>query len=88
MKGLLLIHPWTGPLLDQDFACGTALFDAATCALRLVVWLQQSFGALLLAPLVRAQYRGIATDSLIMLRVRKEMSLTELMDGVRTINIQ
>ena len=88
MKGLLLIHPWIGPLLDQDFACGAALFDAATCALRLVVRLKQSFGALLLAPLARAQYRRIATDSLITVRVREETSLNELMDGIRTVDIQ
>ncbi|KAI9567129.1 hypothetical protein HD554DRAFT_1027100 [Boletus coccyginus] len=88
MRGLLLIHPWISPLLDQDFSCGTALFDDTTCALRLVVRLKQSFGALLLAPLARAQYRRVATDSLIMVRVREETSLTELMDSIRTVDVQ
>ncbi|KAF8547428.1 hypothetical protein OG21DRAFT_1517382 [Imleria badia] len=88
MKGLLLINPWIGPLLDRDFACGAPLFEPATCALRLVVRLKQPFGALLLAPLARAQYRRVATDSLIMVQVREEISLTELMDGIRTIDIQ
>ena len=87
-EGLLLIHPWISPLLDQDFSRGVSRFDLATRALRLVVRLKQSFGALLLAPLARAQYRRVATDSLIMVRVREETSLTELMDGIRTIDIQ
>ena len=88
MKGLLLIHPWIGPLLDQDFACGAALFNVSTRALRLVVRLKQPFGALLPAPLSRAQYRRIATDSLIMAHVREETSLTALSDSIRTIDIQ
>ena len=88
MEGLLLIHPWIGPLLDQDFSCGEPRFDLATRALRLLVWLRQPFGALLLAPLARVQYKRVATDSLIMVRVREETSMTELMDGIRTVDIQ
>ena len=88
MEGLLLIHPWISPLLDQDFSCGAARFDLGTRALRLVARLWQPFGALLLAPLGRVQYRRVATDSLIMVRVREETSLTELMDGIRTVDIQ
>jgi hypothetical protein len=88
MEGLLLIHPWISPLIDQDFSCGVALFGHATCALRLVVRLRQPFGALLLAPLARAQYRRVATDSLIMARVREETSLTELIDSIRTVDIR
>ena len=87
-RGLILIHPWIGPLLDQDFACGAALSDLPTRALRLVVRLKQPFGALLLAPLARAQYRRVATDSLIMVRVREETGLNELMEGARTVDIQ
>ncbi|KAI9571793.1 hypothetical protein HD554DRAFT_1824610 [Boletus coccyginus] len=86
--GLLLINPWISPLLDQDFSCGAPLFDDTTCALRLAVRLRQPFGALLLAPLTRVQYRRVATDSLIMVRVREGTSLTELMDGIRTVHIQ
>ncbi|KAI9457924.1 hypothetical protein HD554DRAFT_2331179 [Boletus coccyginus] len=88
MPGLLLINPWISPLLDQDYSCGAALFDDATCALRLAVQLMQPFGALLLAPLSRVQYRRVATDSLIMVRVREETSLTDLMGGIRTVHIQ
>ena len=48
MRSALLMHPWIGPLLDQDFSCSEALFDRATCALRLAARLKQPFGALLL----------------------------------------
>ncbi|KAN0091555.1 hypothetical protein V8E55_005121 [Tylopilus felleus] len=88
MRGALLMHPWIGPLLDQDFSCGEALFDRATCALRLTVRLTQPFGALLLAPLGRTQYRRVATDSLIKVRVREETSPGDLMDGIRTVDIR
>ncbi|KAF8546286.1 hypothetical protein OG21DRAFT_1185841 [Imleria badia] len=88
MDGLLLINPWISPLLDQDFSSGKPLFDQTTRALRLVVRLKQPFGALLLAPMARVQYRRIATDSLITVRVRDETSLNELTDGIRTIDIQ
>ena len=89
MESLLLIHPWISPLLDRDFSRGgVAQFDLATRALRLVVRLRQPFGALLLATLAREQYKRVATDSLIMVRVREETSLTELMDGIRTVHIQ
>jgi hypothetical protein len=88
MEGLLLIHPWISPLLDQDFSCGAARFDLDTRTLRLVVRLRLPFGALLLAPLARVQYRRVATDSLIMVQVREGTPLTELMDGIRTVDIQ
>ncbi|KAF8554794.1 hypothetical protein OG21DRAFT_1603328 [Imleria badia] len=89
MKGLLLINPWISPLLDHDFSSGgDPLFEHTTRSLRLVVRLKQPFGALLVAPLGRVQYRRVATDSLIMVRVREEASLTELMDGIRTIDIR
>ncbi|KAI9574684.1 hypothetical protein HD554DRAFT_79908 [Boletus coccyginus] len=88
MEGLLLIHPWISPLLDQDFSSSASLFDHTTRALRLLVRLRQPFGPLLLAPLARVQYRRVATDSLIMVRVREETSLTELMDGIRTVDVQ
>ena len=88
IEGLLLIHPWISPLLDHDFSCGAARFPLSTRSLRLVARLRQPFGALLLAPLARVQYRRVATNSLIMVRVREETSLTELIDGIRTIDIQ
>ncbi|KAI9567130.1 hypothetical protein HD554DRAFT_1027307 [Boletus coccyginus] len=88
MENLLLIHPWISPLLDQDFSRGVAQFDLATRALRLVARLRQPFGALLLATLAREQYRRVATDSLITVRVREETLLTDLMEGIRTVHIQ
>ena len=88
VESLLLIHPWISPLLDQDFSRGVAQFDLATRALRLVTRLRQPFGALLLATQAREQYRRVATDSLIMVRVREETPLADLMDGIRTVHIQ
>ncbi|KAI9455056.1 hypothetical protein HD554DRAFT_2036671 [Boletus coccyginus] len=83
----LLIHPWINPLLDRDFSRGVPQFDLATRALRLVARLRQRFGALLLATQAREQFKRVATDSMIMVRVREETSPTELMDGIRTVHI-
>ncbi|KAF8547586.1 WD40 repeat-like protein [Imleria badia] len=88
MEDLLFIHPWISPLLDQDFSRRTAALDDTTRALRLVARLRQPFGALLLRPLSRVQYRRVATDCLIMVRVCEETSLNELIDGIGTIDIQ
>ena len=90
IKGLLLINPWISPLLDQDFLFGDppSLFEHVTRSLRLFVRLKQPFGALLLAPLARARYGRVATDSLITVRVREETSLDELMGGIRTVDVQ
>ena len=88
MEDFVLMHPWISPLLDQDFSRRTAGIDDTTRALRLVARLMQPFGALLLTPLSRVQYKRVATDSFIMVRVREETPLTELIDGVCTIDIQ
>jgi len=88
MEDFVLIHPWISPLLDQDFSCRAAGIDDTTRALRLVARLMQPFGALLLTPLSRVQYRRVATDSLIMVRVGEETSLNSLIDGICTIDIQ
>ena len=80
-----LIDPWISPLLDQDFSRCAA---DTTRALRLVARLMQPFGALLLTPLSRVQYKRVATDCLIMVRVGEETSLSELIDGICTIDIQ
>ena len=87
MEDFVLIHPWISPLLDQEFSRRTGI-DVTTRALRLVARLMQPFGALLLAPLSRVQYKRVATDSLIMVRVHEETSLNELIDGISTIDIQ
>ena len=88
MKDLVLIHPWISSLFDQEFSRGVAALHNTMRALRLVARLRQPFGALLLAPLSRVQYRRVATDSLIMVQVREETSLTELTEGIRTVDIQ
>ena len=89
MKDLILIHPWISSLLDQEFSHGAAGLDQTTRALRLVARLRQPFGALLLQPVSRMRYRRVAADCLIMVRVREEASLTELIGGIRTtVNIQ
>ena len=88
MEDCVLIHPWISPLLDQDFSRRAARFDDTTRALRLVARLMQPFGALLLTPLSRVQYRRVATDSLIMVRAPEETSLDDLIDGIRTVDIQ
>ena len=88
MEEHLLIHPWISPPLDQDFSRRTAGLDDTTSALPLVARLRQPFGALLLRPLSRVQYRRVVTDCLIMVRIREEVSLTELMDGIGTVDIQ
>ena len=88
MEDFFLIHPWISPLLDQGFSRHAAGVDDTTRALRLVARLMQPFGALLLTQLSRVQYRRVATDSLIMVRVREETSLNELIDGISTVDIQ
>ena len=88
MKDLCLVHPWIRPLLDQEFLDGAAVLDKTTQALRFVARLRQPFGALLFEPLSRVEYRRVAADSLIIARVREEVSLAELMDGIRMIEIQ
>jgi hypothetical protein len=88
MEDFVLMHPWISPLLDQDFSRRAAGFDDTTRALRLVARLMQPFGALLLTPLSRVQYRRVATDCLIMVRVPEETSLNDLIDGICTIDIQ
>ena len=88
MKDLLLIHPWIGPLLDQEFSDGASALDDTSRALRLLARLRQPFGALLLDPVSRARYRRVAADSLILVQVHEETTLTELMEGIRMVDIQ
>ena len=88
VEDYVLIHPWISPLLDQDFSRRTAGLDDTTRALRLVARLRQPFGALLLKSLSRVQYRRVATDCLIKVQIREETSLTVLIDGIGTVDIQ
>ena len=87
-KDLVLVHPWINPMLDQEFSHAAATLYQMTRSLRLVARLRQPFGALLLAPVSRTRYRRVAADCLIMAQIREEMSLTELIDGIRTVDIQ
>ena len=88
MQDLYLVHPWIRPLLDQEFSHGAAALDRTTQALRLVARLRQSFGALLFKALSRVEYRRVAADSLIMVQVREEAPLTDLINNIRTIEVQ
>ena len=87
MNDLCLVHPWIRTLLDQEFKDAAAGLDKTTQALRLVARLKQPFGALLFAPLSRVEYRRVAADCLIMVRVCGETSLTDLIGDVRTIDV-
>ena len=87
MKDLCFVHPWIHPLLNQEFSHGAAALDKTTQALRFVARLRQPFGALLFEPLSRIAYRRVATDSLIIAQIHKEVSLTELIDDIRIIEI-
>ena len=82
------VHPWIRPLLDQEYARGIAGLDKMTHALRLVARLRQSFGALLLEKVSRVEYKRVAADSLIMVRVRDEVLLTDLINNIETIDVQ
>ena len=64
------------------------MLDKTTQALRFITRLGQPFGALLFEPVSRIEYRRVAADGLIVVRVREEVSLTDLIDGIRTIEVQ
>ena len=88
MKNLYLVHPWVRPLLDQEFSHGAAELDEITQALRFVARIRQPFGALLFEALSRVEHRRVATDGLIMVQVREEAPLTDLINNIRTIEVQ
>jgi len=85
---VVLVHPWISLLLDEDFLGDDPLFDLDVRVLRLVVRLRQPFGALLLASQGRVRYRRVATDSFIKVQIRAETPLEELMDNIRTVDVQ
>jgi len=88
MEGLVLVHPWINPLIDEDFSRSAPRCDLATRALRLVVRLRQPFGGLLLASQSRAEYKRVATDSFIKVQVRAETPLVGLIKSIRTVDVQ
>ena len=87
MNGLCLVHPWIHPLLDQEFIRGSTRLDLTTQALRLIARLQQPFGALLFEQVSRAEYKRVAADSLITVQFCKEVSLTDLINNIRIIEV-
>jgi hypothetical protein len=61
--------------------------DKTTRALRLFARLRQPFGALLLAPHSSREYKRVATDNPIVVRIRKAVSPHYIMDKIRTLDI-
>ena len=65
--------------------------DRETAARRLAVRLRQPFGALLLAPKVEDRrivgYQRVAADVLISVRFGENVSLTDILDNVRTLDV-
>lgn len=61
--------------------------DKTTRALRLFARLRQPFGALLLAPHSPREYKRVATDNPIVVRIRKEVLPHYLTDKIRTLDI-
>ena len=86
-EGLWLVHPWIRPLRDQEFSDGAGALDETTQALRFVARLRQPFGALLFEQLSSVEYRRVAADSLIIVQIREDVSLTELIRCIRTIEV-
>lgn len=88
MEGLFLVHPWIRPLLDQEFLEGATALDETTQGLRLLARLRQPFGALMFVQMTRVEYKRVAADSLITVQFREGVSLAQLVDAIRTIEVQ
>ena len=69
----------------------TVPVDRGTRARRLVARLRQPFGALLVTPVSTSRrvpdYRRVAADSLITVRFQDNVSLTDILDNVRTLDV-
>ena len=69
----------------------TAPVDRETGARRLAVRVRQPFGALLFAPKVEARrivgYQRVAADALISVRFGEDVSLADILNNVRTLNV-
>lgn len=74
------LPPVVQPLLPSPL-------DKTTRALRLFARLRQPFGALLLAPHSSREYRRVATDNPIVVRIRKQVSPGYLLEKIRTLDI-
>ncbi|KAG9311908.1 hypothetical protein JVU11DRAFT_8169 [Chiua virens] len=90
-EDLFLIHPWICVFLDQGFSWrrgAAGQLDDTTRALYILACLRQPFGALLLARVERVRYRRVATDSLIMTRIREDTSVNALMAGITKVDVK
>ncbi|KAH7905044.1 hypothetical protein BJ138DRAFT_1165467 [Hygrophoropsis aurantiaca] len=81
-----------GLLADEDFetlpSSAPARSDTQTRAIRLVARLQQPFGALLLKRSPNGvEYRRVAADANITVRVQKNTPLTHLLENIRTLEV-
>ena len=89
MKYLYLVHPWIHPLLDQEEEFSRDVPEAdETSTLRLLARLRQPFGALLFERVSRMDHKRVAVDSLIMTRIPDDVSLSDLISNIRTIDVQ
>ena len=88
MKKLHVVHPWIRPLLDQEFSRDAAELDETVQALQMVARLRQPFGALLFEQVSRTEYKRVAADSLITAQVQKDVSLSDMIGCIRTIDVQ
>ena len=73
--------------LSEDMAP----MDRETRALRLIARLRQPFGALLLSATSRRRrtvvYKRVAVDSLITVQLRQNVSLSDIMENVRVLDV-
>ena len=91
LDNLVLVHPWLDSLLDPIVTSPRQSDDANSDsrqplqlarALALLFRLRQPFSALLLAPRNHREFKRIATDQLIRVQVRDDISLGELLENV------
>jgi len=87
-KEYIVIHPWIPALLGQEYLRGSAGLHETKKALRLIVRLRQPFGALLLEEVSWIDYKRVAADSLIMVRIPEEVPLLDLVNNIKTIFVQ
>ena len=90
MKKLYLVHPWIHPLLDrlEEVSHDEAEVDTTVSALRLLAYLGQPFGGLLVEKVSRMDHKRVAVDDLIMARVQEDVGLSDLVGNTCVIDVQ
>lgn len=86
-RTMFLVHPWFKRLLDP----GISQLDSARreSASRLLAALRQPFGALLLVLNQSSQdYRRVAADQLIEVKIGEDVSPTQLLENIRVLYIR